>query len=309
MNLQQLEYFVAVAEEGGFTRAAERVHISQSGLSAQIRRLERELGAPLIDRTTRSMRLTPAGIAALEPARAALAAASAVRRSVDDIAGVLRGRLAVAMVTACTVAPFFDALASFHRAHPGVTIALSEADSDRMIEQVRSGVTDLALVGCAGHPPADLEAFAIVSEGIVAIVPCDHQLAGLHEIALAELVAHPLVCLPPGTGIRAVLDRASAVNGLQTSIAVQASAPDAVLDLALRGLGVAVLSASMAPQRHDLVAVTLTGVADAATLALVWRGSTVNPALRELLRHCEMAFGIVTAAQATNDDGVIAVDA
>ncbi|MDQ6726574.1 MAG: LysR family transcriptional regulator, partial [Actinomycetota bacterium] len=164
MDLRQLEYFVAVAEEANFTRAARRVHITQSGVSAQVRQLERELGADLIDRSSRTATLTPAGAAALGPARAALAAAAEVRHAVDDVNDLMRGRLAVAMVTGCTVTPLFDALATFHMAHPGVEITLSEDSSDRMIEQVRAGVVDLALVGCAAAPPADLGSISIVSE-------------------------------------------------------------------------------------------------------------------------------------------------
>src|SRR3954453_16239663 len=98
MELRQLEYFLAVAEEGGFTRAAERVHISQSGVSAQLRQLERELGTPLIDRSPRAASVTPAGAAALEPARAALAAVTAVRQAVDEVNGVVRGRIVAGMV-------------------------------------------------------------------------------------------------------------------------------------------------------------------------------------------------------------------
>lgn len=290
MDLRQLEYFVAVAEEANFTRAAERVHISQSGVSAQVRQLERELGADLIDRSTRTATLTAAGAAALAPARAALAAAASVRQAVDDVNELMRGRLAVAMVTACTVTPLFDALAAFHRAHPGVEIALSEDTSDRMVDQVRSGAVDLALVGCAGAPPADLESLSIVSEGLVALVPRDHVLAKRRRVALAEVVAHPLVCLPPGTGIRTVFDRVCAVRGLHPDVALQASAPDAVVDLAGRGLGVAILSESMTLELEgDLARVPMTGIDVHAVLALVWKPAH-NPALRELVRHCETAF-------------------
>ena len=93
MELRQLEYLVAVAEEANFTRAAERVRISQSGVSAQIRQLEHELGVELIDRSTRRASLTSAGEAVLEHARAALAAAGAARQAADDVTGLLRGRL------------------------------------------------------------------------------------------------------------------------------------------------------------------------------------------------------------------------
>src|SRR5258708_38818581 len=97
MELRQLEYFVAVAEEQNFTRAAERVHISQSGVSAQIRQLERELGAELFDRSARAATLTVAGKAALEHARAALAAAGAVSQAVGEVPDLSRGRLTVGM--------------------------------------------------------------------------------------------------------------------------------------------------------------------------------------------------------------------
>jgi len=158
MELRQLEYFVAVAEEANFTRAAERVHISQSGVSAQIRQLERDLGADLIDRSGRVVTLTTAGEAALEHARAALAAVSSVRSAVDDVAGLMRGRLVVGMVTACTVTPLFDALAAFHRAYPGIEIALAEDTSDRLVDAVRTGLMDVALAATAGAPPSGLAA-------------------------------------------------------------------------------------------------------------------------------------------------------
>ena len=145
MEIRQLEYFVAVAEEANFTRAAERVHISQSGVSAQIRQLEQDLGVTLIDRSGRTATLTTAGAAALEHARAVRASADAVRQAADQVTGLLRGRLVIGMVTACTVAALFDALASFHLAHPGVEITLIEDNSDRLVERDRSGEVDRGL--------------------------------------------------------------------------------------------------------------------------------------------------------------------
>src|SRR5579862_271101 len=153
MELRQLEYFVAVAEEANFTRAASRVHISQSGISAQIRRLERELGAELIDRSGRSATLTAAGGAALEHARAALASASSVREAVGEVTGLIRGRIDIGMVTGCTITPLFEALAGFRVAHPQIEIAVLEDSSDRLAERVRSGEVDLALIGAAGATP------------------------------------------------------------------------------------------------------------------------------------------------------------
>jgi DNA-binding transcriptional LysR family regulator len=290
MELRQLEYFVAVAEEANFTRAAERVHISQSGVSAQVRALETELGAELFDRSARTARLTAAGMAALAHARAALDAADAVRHAVDDVNGLVRGRLTIGMITGCEVTPLFDALAAFRRAHPAIEMALQEDNSDRLIENVRSGSADIALVGVPGQPPDGLDAQVIVSEGLVALVPDAHPLAGKPRISLAALTAYGIVSLPLGTGIRAVLDQACAQAGLRREIALEASAPGAVADLAARGLGVAVLSASMAAGHDDLHAVPIDDVRIPAVLALIWR-RTSSPALRALLPHLRAAFG------------------
>ncbi|MFI7454249.1 LysR family transcriptional regulator [Nonomuraea sp. NPDC049714] len=291
MDLRQLEYFVAVAEERNFTRAAERVHISQSGVSAQIRRLERELGAELFDRSARTATLTVAGKAALGPARAALAAAGAVGRSVGEVTGLIRGRLTVGMVIGCTVTPLFDALAAFHRAHPGVELSLQEDNSDRLVDGVRAATIDLALVGTATATPDDLDALTIISERLVAAVPSGHPLANRRHVSLRELADHPIVCMPPGTGLRTVFDQACAARHVQPVIALQASAAEAIADLAARGLAVAVLSESMAARYRDrLTALTIDDVDTPALLALVWQG-THNPALRELLAHSRKAFG------------------
>src|SRR6201992_1457561 len=154
MELRQLEYFVSVAEEANFTRGAERSHVSQSGISAQIRQLERDLGAELFDRSRRSVALTTAGEAAVGHARAVLAATAALRQAVDEVNGLVRGRLSVGMVTACTVTALFDALSAFHRAYPAIEVTLTEDHSDRLIDQVRTGAADLALIGAAGALPA-----------------------------------------------------------------------------------------------------------------------------------------------------------
>jgi DNA-binding transcriptional LysR family regulator len=291
MELRQLEYLVAVAEEGNFTRAAERVRISQPGISAQIRQLEKDLGAELIDRSGRTATLTAAGEAALEPARAALAAAMAIRQAVDGVSALVRGRLVIGMVTACTVKPLFDALATFHAVYPGVELTLIEGSSDRLIERVRSGDLDLALTGTAGAPPPGLQTLPIISEGLVAAVPPGHPLAEhqpTRRASLAAVAAHPIICLPEGTGIRTVFDQACAAAGLRPEITLQASAPGAVADLAVRGLGVAVLSESMAAGDERLMAVVIDDIAIPAVLALVW--TTTSPALTELLVHCRKAF-------------------
>ncbi|WP_328581550.1 LysR family transcriptional regulator [Streptomyces sp. NBC_00370] len=290
MDLRQLEYFVAVAEERNFTRAAERVHISQSGVSAQIRQLERELGAELFDRSARTTVLTVAGKAALGPARAALAAAGAVGQAVGEVTDLIRGRLTVGMVIGCTLTPLFEALAAFHRTHPGVEISLLEDNSERLAEEVRAGSIELALVGTAAPAPEGLESLTIVSERLVVAVPAGHPLTEPKRITLRDVCAHPIVCMPPGTGLRTVFDRACAAQDLHPVITLQASASDAIAELAARGLGVAVLSESMAARYGDRLGGHIIEDAQApALLSLVWR-DTQTPAVREFVAYARRAF-------------------
>jgi DNA-binding transcriptional LysR family regulator len=296
VEIRQLEYFVAVAEEANFTRAAARVHISQSGVSAQIRQLEHDLGAPLFDRSGRTASLTTAGAAALDGARAVLAAVDAVRQAVDEVNGLLRGRLVVGMVTGCTVTPLFDALAAFHCAHPGVDISLMEENSDRLVERVRHGTVDVALVGAAGTTPLGLEALPIVSERLVAAVPLDHPLGARQRTTLAEISRYPIVCLPEGTGIRGVFDDACAAQGVQADIGLEATAPGTVADLAHRGLGVAILSESMATAHSArLTALVIDDVGTPALLALIWP-PVQSPALKGLLTHLHATFAAAEAS-------------
>jgi DNA-binding transcriptional LysR family regulator len=293
MELRQLEYLVAVVEEASFTRAAGRVHISQSGVSAQVRQLEHELGAELIDRSGRAATLTPAGTAALGHAREALAAVAALRQAVDDVNGLLRGQLTVGMVTACTITALFDALDRFHRAHPGVALAVVEAGSAELAARVREGTLDLALIGAAGVPPEGLAALPIVTEHVVAVVPPGHELSGRARLTLSDLVGRQLICMPPGTGIRSAFDQSCAARNVAPAVTVEASAAATIADLAARGLGVAILSESMAAALAGdaLAVVPIEDAGTPAILALAWRPSPA-PAVAELLRHCRQAFGV-----------------
>jgi DNA-binding transcriptional LysR family regulator len=296
MELRQLEYLIAVAEEANFTRAAERVRISQPGVSTQIRQLEHELGAQLIDRSGRRASLTAAGEAVLEHARAALAAAGAAREAADAVNGLLRGQLTVGMVTGCTVTPLFDALAGFRHAYGGVDITLIEGGSAELAASVRAGRIDLALVGTAGEPPAGVGSFTVVSERLVAMVPPGHPLLDHRPVYLRDVTACPLICMPPGTGLRGVLDQACAAAGLRPVIAVQASAGEAIIQLAQRGLGIGILSESMAGAGHDrLTATVIDDLRIPAVLAVIW-SPAASPALRELIARCRATFGQPLAA-------------
>jgi DNA-binding transcriptional LysR family regulator len=290
MELRQLEYFAAVADEANFTRAAARVRISQSGVSAQVKALERELGTELFDRSGRTARLTEAGREALPYARAALDAVTGLRQTVDQVRGLVRGHLTIGMITGCEVTPLFTALAEFHRAHPAIELELAEDNSGLLVAGVLTSLYDIALVGLAGETPEHLSSHVIAREGLVALAPPDSELASQETTTVEELTAYPLVTLPEGTGIRAVFDEAFLSQGFLPDLALAASAPGAVASLAARGLGIAVLSESMAANYPELKSVPITGIEIPALLALVWR-PRVSAALGALLPYLKEAFG------------------
>jgi DNA-binding transcriptional LysR family regulator len=291
MELRQLEYLVAVAEEASFTKAAAKVHVAQPGVSAQIRRLERELGEDLLDRSGRSVRLTEVGAAVMPYARAALAAVAGARLAVDELSGLLHGHVAMGVVTLSSFAELPDLLADFHRDHPAVEITLSEANSASLLDAVRTGELDLALVGLATAPPAGIATQVVVDEPLVAAVSHSDPLATRDTLTLHALQARPLITLPTGTGLRTCLDDACAIAGFRPHIAFEASDPLTLAELASRGLGVAILPKSLADFRSaTLHAITIIRPKLRARLELAWRAAgPVSPAARALIARTRAA--------------------
>ncbi|HZV49093.1 MAG TPA: LysR substrate-binding domain-containing protein [Candidatus Dormibacteraeota bacterium] len=292
MEIRQLEYLVAVVDEASFTRAAERLHVTQPGVSAQLRQLERELGQPLLDRSGRAVRPTQAGTAVLPYARAALQAVAGARLAVDELTGLVRGRVAVGMVTACSSLDLADLLADFHRAHPAVEITLVEAGSDRLLAGLQDGCLDLAFVGLGPRVPPGIEVQVVIDEPIVAAVARCHPLARRRSIALDGLREVALISLPPGTGLRSCLDDACARVGFRPRVALEASNLDLVARLAGRGLGVAVLPRSTAAARpEELHPIAITRPRLRGRMALAWRGrGPSGPAARALIERARTAF-------------------
>jgi DNA-binding transcriptional LysR family regulator len=288
MELRQLEYFVAVVEEANFTRAADRLHVTQPGVSAQIRQLERELGHTLLDRSTRTVRPTQAGGAVLPHARAALHAVEAVRIAVDELAGLLRGHVCVGTVAVGGPIDLPGRLADFHQDHPGVEITLTEDASDRLVASLAAGRLDLALIGLADTNPPGLAIEVIVDQPLVAIVGQDHSLADRRTVKLKDLADRPLITLPAGSGIRTALDAGFAAVGQRPRIAFEASDPTVLIRLADRGLGIAILPAAENPggQPSRLREIGITHPQLRARLALAWRaGVPTGPATTALVQH------------------------
>ncbi|MBP2585365.1 DNA-binding transcriptional LysR family regulator [Streptomyces sp. PvR006] len=299
MELRQLRYFVSVVEEGGFTRAAARLHLAQPGLSAQIRQLEKELGQPLLDRSGRSVTPTEVGRAVLPYARAALAAADAVRQTVDAYTGLLRGRVTLGLVSGASGHAFDIAglLADFHADHPSVEVALTEDTTERMQAALLAGELDIALLGTAAEQPPPGAAFRMVIDvPLVAVVaPGDPLLARVDgtTVPLGALRDRPLICLPRGTGVRAALERGCAQAGFRPRVTFEAAAPDVPARLAARGLGVAVLPAGEdgAPSDEGLRTLRIVEPEIRGRLALAWQATgPSSPAARELLDRLREAL-------------------
>lgn len=285
MELRQLEYLVAVADEGGFTRAAARLHVAQPGVSAQIKQLERELGQPLFDRTSRSVRLSEAGRAVLPYARAALDAVAGVRLTAQELSGLLRGRVAIGTVTSLgsdTDVP--GLLAGFHDAHPDIDITLAEDTSDHLLAGLIEGRYDVAFAGLAGDAPDGVDTQTLVEDALVAAVAPGDPLAAKRSVPLRALDGRPLIVLPQGTGMRAAVDAGCAAAGFRPRVAFEAGNPEVLASLAERGLGVAILPAALAASR-ELHSITLTRPALRSRLALAWRTTSGSPAARAFAIH------------------------
>lgn len=281
MELRQLEYFVAVVEERSFTRAAQRERVAQPAVSAQIRRLERQVGQPLLTRSSRDVRLTQAGAAMLPHARAALAAVRDAQAAVDEVAQLIRGAVAIGTVTLHPV-DVAGLIAAFHADYPEVEITLGTDNSDALLAMLEDGRLDMAIVSIGVDETLPGMDFAVVTdEALEAVVATGHRLARRKALSLKELCEHPLISLPAGTGLRSRLDSACAAAGLRPRIAFEATSPLELAELARHGLGVAILPQSMARSSDELHALRLPPELR-GRLVWAWRSDVTSPAARLL---------------------------
>jgi DNA-binding transcriptional LysR family regulator len=259
MELRQLEHFVAVAQECHFTRAAKRLHIAQSGLSASIRSLERELGASLFLRSTRQVQLTPAGQALLVEALRALAASNAAKDAVAAVQGLLRGTLSIGSLQCLHAVHVPTLLARFLSAHPGLEVRLRQGGSDELIEQVRTGRLDVAFVSRPARLPEDVVVGALASEPLVLACAPGHPLAARTAVKLADLTEDQFVDFPPDWGTRDLADRVLAVAGVERRVALEVTDVHSLLDLVAFGLGVALVPRSFSAKTDRVRFIALDG--------------------------------------------------
>lgn len=246
MDTRALEYFVAVAEELSFTRAAERMFVVQSTMSAGIRSLETDLGTALFERAGRRVALTAAGEALLPAAREIIDSVDRLRASAT---GAMRGRLRVGIFANLDVLDLADALGEFRARYPFVELQLvaSPTGSTGLAEDVRRGRLDLAFMGIPSTELPGVGASELLGSRVVAVLPSGHPLATRRSVALAELADEAFVDTPSGFGNRIVVERALAAAGVARRVATEVASLSDIGAFVAAGFGVA-----LAP--HRLVA-------------------------------------------------------
>ncbi|MDX3644244.1 LysR family transcriptional regulator [Streptomyces sp. MB09-02B] len=287
MELRHLQHFVAVAEEEHFTRAAERLLVSQSGLSASVRALERELQTPLFVRTTRRVMLTPAGRALLTEAERILAQVRSAREAVAAVQGVLRGMLAVGFEQCVAGLNVAGLLASFRRRHPDVEICLRQAGSGALAEEVASGRLDLAFAVRAAQKDTDqLRVVPLSSEPMTVLCHPSHPLATADAaVTPEELGGEVFVDFHPDWGPRRTTDAVFAAAGVRRTVALEVNDVHSLLELVEENLCVAVVPRHFRYKRDSLVPLAVKGTGETVyeTVALLPPPQAMSPAARALM--------------------------
>lgn len=243
MELRHFEYFVCVAEEQNFTRAAARLHVVQSAVSAAIKTLERELGAPLLDRNSKRVLLTDAGAALLPRARAALDAVREAADAVGEVRGGLRGTIRLGTMTSVRLIDLPAVLGEFHRRHPGVVLQTTAAPSGSqgLIDALVERQLDLAFVSLPGGHPATVTLTELARSVLDLVVPEDHPLAGRKSVPIGELADLDFIDSPTGYGNRALADRAFAAAAVNRRVSIEIPDIATGVECVRHGLGVALL--------------------------------------------------------------------
>jgi DNA-binding transcriptional LysR family regulator len=282
VELRQMQVVVAVAEAGGFSAAARRLRLVQSAVSATVRAVERELGAPLFDRTTHHVAPTAAGEAFVAAARTALSAAEQVPAAVDAARGVLRGQVTLGVMQGL-LGGLPRAIGAMRRAHPGVVVRLRQAPADEVVDAVREGTIDLAVVALIGRLRG-LVSVELMRDRMVAIVG-PHSEVPDAAVTLAELARHPFVDFVPGWAVRHAVDRAFRAARVERAAVFETNDMLSAAELVRADLGVTIVPPALAAPFPDLRSVPIARHAPTWTAGVVHRRAPLAPTAGALLEH------------------------
>jgi LysR family transcriptional regulator, transcription activator of glutamate synthase operon len=270
MELRQLRYVEAVARHRHFTRAAEELHVAQSALSHQVRRLEAELGTELFARNSRSVTVTEAGEAVATRAREVVDQVDGLRHEVDELRGLVRGEVGVGATLPAGEIDVPRVLVRFSEAYPGIEVDLQEGTAGDMLAHLASDRIDAAFSLLAEEPPPEIAVEPLSEEEIVAAFPAG---AGpdRKRVTAAELSRHPLITPRSGSAIKKAVDEFFARAGKSLDISLESGDPFLLRCLVSTGFGAALLPASLTRREGPPIDVRALRPAVVLPATLIWR--------------------------------------
>lgn len=287
MLLRHIRYLLAVAEHRNFTRAAEALHVSQPTLSQQIKQLEDTLGAPLLDRSGRSVSLTDSGEAYVRFARLALQDLQAGTRAMHDVQDLSRGNLRLAMTPTFTAYLIGPLLAQFNQRYPGITVSIEELTQDRMETALADDALDIG-IGFTGEHLPDIECEGLFVETLSVVVGANHP--GLHS---RQWLAQPLVLLNTGFATRSYIDDYCRAQGISPLIAMEANSISAIIEIVRSTALATILPSAIAEAQPGLNAVAISPALPQRTVALLSRKGAYRSAA------CRAFVALIKARPAT----------
>ena len=287
MELRHLRYFVAAAEELSFRRAAERLHVAQPALSVQIKQLEEEIGAVLLDRDRHHVALTAAGKVFLDHSRRVLRAADEAMRAAVRADRGETGRLGIGFIAQLSYEWLPNVLRSFRRKYPDVEISLTELTPTRQIEELENRQIDLGIIGLGlPYPHEDLEVAVMSEEGLVVALPLEHPLAKRRKLALSELAKEPFIftARQDAPAFSPWLLGLCREAGFEPKVALETDRSPSALNYVAAGFGVAVFPAQIGRMTMPSVRfVPLDEGTPPYQLCAAWRRDNASPALERFL--------------------------
>jgi LysR family transcriptional regulator, hydrogen peroxide-inducible genes activator len=244
MEIHQLRYFVAVADEGSFSRAAAKVRVAQPSLSQQIRKLEAELGQPLFDRLPRSVVLTEAGRCLIDYARQILASIGDARRCVDELKGEVSGALAVGAIP--TIAPYVlpELVVTFQKHYPQVTLEIVEDVTDGITRRIEAGELDVALASTC-QPSPSLRREPLGTEPLLALVPEEHPLAKRDLVESDDLKSQRFLLLHEMHCLSQQVNHLLESRRLRPEIALAGSQLSTIANMVAASIGISIVPQMM----------------------------------------------------------------
>lgn len=244
MEISQLRTFVAVAREGNMTRAAGELHLTQPALSAQLAKLEDELGQPLFDRTPKGMNLTEAGEVFLSFVTDALTRLNDGRVALEQLHGLSRGSLSIGGGATATTYLLPSVLGEYHEQHPGIRFFVREQASAGVVEAVMSGELDIGVVTLPIESGA-AERLSVedwVDDELMLIVPPGHRLANRSTFTWRDLAEVPLVLFEAGSAVRSHIDSRMEESGIEAEIVMELRSIESIKQMVAQGIGAAFVS-------------------------------------------------------------------